>query len=123
MTEKIIVMRGSFNPPTIAHRTLLLAVVDALRARAGLFVPSSDAYVRRKMRQQGRAGEVLTEDLRARMLYQMCRADQRLAEEECEFQDDGKGHTFDTMEKIQKHLLYPSGTRRHRRDQFLCTAR
>ena len=50
MTEKIIVMRGSFNPPTIAHRTLLLAVVDALRARAGLFVPSSDAYVSRKMR-------------------------------------------------------------------------
>ena len=88
-----------------------------------LFVPSSDAYVRRKMRKQGRAGEVLTEDLRARMLYQMCRADQRLAVEECEFQDDGKGHTFDTMEKIQKHLLYPSGTRRHRRDQFLCTAR
>ena len=38
---KIVVMGGSFNPPTIAHQRLLLGAVKELGADKGIFVPSS----------------------------------------------------------------------------------
>ena len=41
MNELIIVMGGSFNPPTIAHQRLLLGAVNELGADKGIFVPSS----------------------------------------------------------------------------------
>ena len=48
--RKIIVMGGSFNPPTIAHQRLLLGAVKELGADMGIFVPSSHTYVSIKMR-------------------------------------------------------------------------
>lgn len=100
--RRIVVMGGSFNPPTVAHRKLLLAAVDSLRADAGIFVPSSEKYVERKMKRQRHPKEVLSEELRSRMLRLMCGEDERLTVEECEFQDDGRGNTFRTMQEIQK---------------------
>ena len=47
---RIVVMGGSFNPPTIAHFKLLTHALDVLQAEKGIFVPSSDAHVMRKMR-------------------------------------------------------------------------
>lgn len=35
--RRIIVMGGSFNPPTVAHKKLLLAAVDSLHADGGIF--------------------------------------------------------------------------------------
>jgi len=60
-------MGGSFNPPTVAHERLLRTAVDALDADMGIFVPSSDAYVTRKMKRQRHAEEVLSEEQRYRM--------------------------------------------------------
>lgn len=37
MTNRIVVIGGSFNPPTIAHLKLLLAAVDTTNARLGIF--------------------------------------------------------------------------------------
>ena len=48
--KKIVVLGGSFNPPTIAHEKLMEASMKAINADLGIFVPSSDKYVTRKMK-------------------------------------------------------------------------
>jgi nicotinic acid mononucleotide adenylyltransferase len=48
--EKIVVMGGSFNPPTIAHYKLMKDAMQVVKADLGYFVPVSDAYLKRKMR-------------------------------------------------------------------------
>ena len=77
MTKRIIVMGGSFNPPTSAHYKLLLAAVNALDAEMGFFVPVSDAYLKRKMK-RSHPPVVLSEEMRRRMLEAMCSSDSRL---------------------------------------------
>ena len=109
-TRKIVVMGGSFNPPTIAHEKLMLSAVNSLEATYGIFVPSSDSYVRRKMRKQTDDALVLSEGERLHMLQKMCEDDPRFRVSTCEYQDDGRGHTYETMLKIQEQypdaLLY-----------------
>ena len=46
--QRIVVLGGSFNPPTIAHYRLMKEAVDALGADLGFFVPVSDDYLKRK---------------------------------------------------------------------------
>ena len=55
-SRRVVVMGGSFNPPTLAHLRLMRAAVDALGAEKGIFVPSNHAYVERKMRRQRETG-------------------------------------------------------------------
>ncbi len=69
--KRIVVMGGSFNPPTLAHYKLMKEAVDALEADIGFFVPVSDAYLRRKMR-HSHPPVVLSEEIRVRMLQLMC---------------------------------------------------
>lgn len=64
-------MGGSFNPPTLAHYTLMLEAIDRLDADKGIFVPVSDAYLRRKMR-HSHPPVVLSPDMRISMLRSMC---------------------------------------------------
>ena len=106
MNEQIIVMGGSFNPPTIAHQRLLLGAVNTLGADRGIFVPSSHAYVSIKMRRAKLSKEVLREDIRLRMLNAMCEDDPRLMVEDCEFHRTEKGYTYESMETIQEK--YPN---------------
>ena len=100
--RKIVVMGGSFNPPTAAHTKLLVSAVDALGADVGLFVPSSDAYVRRKMKKQGQEDRTLSQDARLRMLMAARRMDPRLDISTVEYGDDGRGHSYDTMKRIRE---------------------
>lgn len=102
MNEQIIVMGGSFNPPTIAHQRLLLTCVNALGADKGIFVPSSHTYVSIKMRRAKLPKEVLREDVRLRMLNAMCEENPRLMVEDCEFHRTEKGYTYKSMETIQE---------------------
>ena len=69
--NRIVVMGGSFNPPTVAHQVLMKAAMTAVDANLGYFVPVSDAYLRRKMRyiQQPL---ILSPELRIQMLNCMC---------------------------------------------------
>lgn len=104
MSNAVIVLGGSFNPPTIAHKQILETVVKSTRAQLGLFVPSSDAYVSRKMSRSH--GIVFTE----RERYEMCNAlmletDIPAAVSTLEYGDDGRGHTYDTLCRIQ--TVYP----------------
>lgn len=76
-TKKIVVMGGSFNPPTVAHYLLMKNAIDRLDAELGYFVPVSDAYLRRKMR-HAHPPIVLTEEMRMKMLGAMCQDDGRM---------------------------------------------
>ena len=69
--KKIVVMGGSFNPPTLAHYKLMKVAIDALDADKGLFVPVSDAYLRRKM-SHDHPPVILSPELRVLMLKAMC---------------------------------------------------
>lgn len=75
--KRIIVMGGSFNPPTLAHYRLMKEAIDALDADIGFFVPVSDAYLKRKMR-NSHPPVVLPPELRVKMLQTMC-TDKRMA--------------------------------------------
>lgn len=75
--KRIVVLGGSFNPPTSAHFRLMKVAVDALGADIGFFVPVSDAYLKRKMR-HSHPPVVLSPELRVKMLKTMCSEDNRL---------------------------------------------
>lgn len=101
--QKIVVLGGSFNPPTVAHQQLLSTAMHTLQADMGLFVPSSDAYVTRKMSRQ-KDPMVFSEENRVKMLEMLCKS--KMSVDASELGDDGRGHTYDTLVKIQKK--YPN---------------
>ncbi len=78
MAERVVVMGGSFNPPTIAHWLLMRAALDVVDARVGYFVPVSFAYLKRKMVRAGQGHLSLPDDLRVDMLRAMAASDERL---------------------------------------------
>lgn len=108
MNERMIVMGGSFNPPTIAHQRLMLGAVDALNADKGIFVPSSNGYVKAKMKRAKHPEETLVEHLRLKMLTAMAEDDPRLAVDDLEFHRKGNGYTYETMLEVQEK--YPDAT-------------
>lgn len=92
MSKNIVVMGGSFNPPTVAHERLMAAAIHELSADYGIFVPSSDSYVSRKMRRE--SGIVFSESERLFMLQTICKDHPKFRVSTYEYQDDGKGHTY-----------------------------
>ena len=102
MNETIVVMGGSFNPPTIAHQKLLVSAVEQMRADRGIFVPSSHTYVSIKMRRAKHPKEVLSEQVRLEMLQAIADDDPRLEVEDCEFYRTEKGYTYESMETVQQ---------------------
>lgn len=116
--KRIVVLGGSFNPPTSAHLNLMIEAINELNAEFGLFVPSSDNYVQRKMTKQSKDKIVYSELARYQMLSAL---DDKLFAlyirewvswkthpimiDICEYGDDGRGHTYDTLMKIQSQ--YP----------------
>lgn len=105
---KIVVMGGSFNPPTLAHSRLLLAAVEAVGADRGIFVPSSNAYVRKKMTRAGHPEETVPEETRLRMLEAMAEEDYRLKVSDLEYRRTEKAYTYETM--LDLSAEYPEGT-------------
>ena len=68
---KLVVLTGSFNPPSLAHLDLLKKAMAAVGAERGLFLPANGEYVRRKM---AKANEsvVISAEARIAMLESMC---------------------------------------------------
>ena len=64
MIKSIVVMGGSFNPPTIAHHKLMKAAMDQLGADKGIYVPTPARSLRRKMRKAGFPEEGFSEETR-----------------------------------------------------------
>ena len=102
MKQKIIVLGGSFNPPTIAHQTFLLSAIDALGADFGIFVPAPYPYVKKKMAKTPHPCEVLDEKIRMDMLLVMCAEDPRLHADDLEYHRKGMTYTYHTLEALQE---------------------
>ena len=109
--SKIIVMGGSFNPPTIAHLKLMQSAIAQLSTGNlyenihGIFVPSSDAYVRHKMGKKPAEADhtVLPEKMRLDMLKSFHEIDHNLFVDDRELGTENvKGHTVDTLCAIQQ---------------------
>ena len=107
--KKIIVMGGSFNPPTLAHLKLIQSAIaqlstgDLFEDIRGIFVPSSDAYVRRKMNKKPEEADrtVLPEKMRLDMLKSFHEIDHNL------FVDDRELGTENVLEfDIQSYLQF-----------------
>ena len=100
--NRIVVYGGSFNPPTIAHERLLKAAVEGVGADLGVFVPSNDAYVTKKMAKTDWPSAVLSERTRSAMLRAVCAGDGRLSVDEGEYGFSGtSGNSIDTMKRIR----------------------
>ena len=74
----IVVMGGSFNPPTIAHLKIMQTALDTVNAQIGFLVPVSFPYLKRKMVKAGRSHLCLSNNLRIRMLEAMTASDNRI---------------------------------------------
>lgn len=98
---KIVVLGGSFNPPTIAHLKLMLAALDAVGAECGIFLPAAFWYVKRKLKRQGRQADMLPDALRLEMLDSLCRRDRRLAVSDQELRRTERGYNYESMEQLQ----------------------
>lgn len=114
MSRTIVVMGGSFNPPTVAHQTMMLAAVDAAGADLGVYVPSSHEYVQKKMNKANRKSEVLDADLRLQMLCRMAEDDPRLTVDDYEYHLTEKSRTYKTLVYLQEkypdaELLFLAG--------------
>ena len=96
--NRIVVMGGSFNPPTVAHQVLMKAAMTAVDANLGYFVPVSDAYLRRKMRYTQQP-LILSPELRIQMLNCMC-ADTKMQVCTNEI-GTVKARTTETLKEIQ----------------------
>lgn len=107
--RKIIVMGGSFNLPTIAHLRIMQAALnqlpgDSIYGNKWIFVPSSNAYVKRKMSKKlSEERIILSENLRLNMLESFKQYDSRISVDAREMgTSDVHGHTLQTLTEIQK---------------------
>ena len=108
MNKSIVVLSGSFNPPTLAHRKLLCAAMDGVGADRGIFVPSNNAYVTKKMSKTDYPSEVLSEKTRSAMLNALCAGDTRLSVDDGEYRFSGtSGNSLDTMRRLYLQSQYP----------------
>lgn len=103
---KIIIMGGSFNPPTKAHLLIMQTALVAMQSQKGIFVPVSFSYLKRKMVAAGNAF-CLSEKLRYQMLSAMCKRDVRLSVSDIDF-GSSMIRAYDTLDKLQK--MYPEDT-------------
>ncbi len=103
MEDKIIVMGGSFNPPTIAHYRLMTHAMEALGAVQGIFVPVSQDYLKQKMGTSA-SPLCLSQQFRLDMLLAMCAGDLRLDISDLEFRHPD-WDTDQTMDALQEQ--YP----------------
>lgn len=97
-----VVLGGSFNPPTLAHKKILEQAVKLVNANFGIFVPSSNNYVTRKMSRTKRYNQVYTEEQRVDMLEALSKDVDNIIIDDCELGDDGKGHTVQTLKYLKE---------------------
>lgn len=102
--QNVVVMGGSFNPPTIAHLRSMQKALDAVHAERGFFAPVSFPYLKRKMVKAGQSHLCLPDDLRLIMLKAMAESDGRIQIDTGEMKEPF-AITSRTMERMQE--AYP----------------
>lgn len=101
-TRRIVVMGGSFNPPTIAHLRLIQTAMETVDADQGIFVPTAHDYVARKMKKQKQPQDTLPESIRLQMLETFCGADDRLSVSRIQFLKTTDGSDYEMLCQIQE---------------------
>lgn len=99
--NRIVVLGGSFNPPTIAHLTLMQTAMDAIQADKGVFAPATFGYVKRKMRNLRCPQDTLGDDLRIAMLESFCRKNERLSVSLAQLEKQEGACDYEMLEQIQ----------------------
>lgn len=99
-----VVMGGSFNPPTRAHLELMRSAMDRVQACQGIFVPTSQAALEKKMKRMKCPQDTLSASLRLDMLdsfaihdSRVCVSRLRLLNPECSFE-------FEMLTELKKDL-------------------
>ena len=131
MKSSVVVMGGSFNPPTRAHLQLMEAAIEAVGACHGIFVPTAHEYVAKKMKRQKCPQDTLSESIRLTMLESFCRIDSRISVSRIQMLKTERGYDYEMLEEIQtefpdEEIYFVAGSdklyvlpRWHRIDEFL----
>jgi len=131
MANTIVVIGGSFNPPTIAHFKLMQAAIEAVDAKMGIFVPTANKYVAKKMKRQKCSQDTLSEAVRLEMLDSFCRQDTRITVSRIQMDCIESGYDYEMLVELQKQypgteLYFVTGSDKlyvlphwHRIDEFL----
>ena len=101
MKNRIVVMGGSFNPPTRAHLQLMEGAMKAVDACRGIFVPQAHEYVARKMKRKRCPQDTLSESIRLEMLESFCKTDNRISVSRIQMSRSGRGYDYEMLEDIQ----------------------
>ena len=129
--DKVVVMGGSFNPPTRAHLQLMVAAVEAVDACQGIFVPTAHDYVAKKMKRQRCPQDTLSESIRLAMLESFGKTDSRISVSRIQMLKTERGYDYEMLEEIQTdfpdaEIYFVTGSdklyilpRWHRIDEFL----
>lgn len=99
--KKIVVLGGSFNPPTIGHYLLMKSAIKSVGADKGIFVPVSQYYVRKKMASKGLENQSMPDELRTSMLQIMCDKTPKFEIEHYELNTNRFISTFESLSHIQ----------------------
>lgn len=97
MTNRIVVMRGSFNPRTIAHLKLMQAAIDVTNARLGMLVPTSYEYVAKKLKRQKCPQDTLSDAIRLEMLESLCKKDDWLTVSRIQMSRTERGYDYEML--------------------------
>lgn len=106
--NKIVVLGGSFNPPTKAHKVIMETAKNFINADKGIYLPSDISYLERS-RKDKKPEEILTNEQRTLLLKKMFNGSSDYIVEEIEYFADNKlkarGMTLISLREIKK--LYP----------------
>ena len=102
--NRLVVMGGSFNPPTRAHLKLMEAAIEAVHAERGIFVPAAHEYVAKKMKRQGCPQDTLGESIRVAMLESFCREDSRMSVSRVQLMKTERAYDYEMLEEIQREF-------------------
>lgn len=104
--KRIVVLGGSFNPPTLAHQKVMQSIMAFLQAEKGIYVPNSDFYVTRKCKRNN-TPFIFSQQERLDMLNSLCKNEtyHQTTVSTCEYDDTSTGRTHTTLLEIQKQ--YP----------------
>lgn len=95
--KKIVVIGGTFNPPTLAHLNLAMEARKCVDADLVIFVPTQLSYMQNWKKYQN--SDILSDDIRLRMV--MTYECEWLKVDTCEIDRTVSGKTYDTIQYIK----------------------
>lgn len=101
MMNSVVVIGGSFNPPTLAHLQLMEAAINATDACHGIFVPTAHEYVAKKMKRQKCPQDTLGESVRLAMLESFCKADSRISVSRIQMLKAERRYDYEMLDELQ----------------------